>query len=159
MNWKEQRENAYPNIILSDCLVDEIQVNDKDIILKFLKHGFVIRDDEDLHYYRTKSAQIIMKECDIENISIQLVNRKRGVNRREIQFITDIELQTFLNHILSKRWNYEIVEEYYSALGGFFIGQITESKKSMWCYLKIQFKNIVYLWDEVNYEAPFDCKD
>lgn len=27
MNWKEQRENAYPDIILSDCLVDEIQVD------------------------------------------------------------------------------------------------------------------------------------
>lgn len=156
MNWKEQRENAYPNIDLSDCLVDEIQVNDKDVILKFLKHGIVIRDDKDSHYYRTKSAQIIMKECDIENISIQLVNRKRGVNRREIQFITDIELQTFLNHILSKRWSYEIIEEYYSALGGLFIGQITESKKSMWCYIKMQFKNIVYLWDEVDYEASFD---
>lgn len=156
MNWKEQRENAYSDIILSDCLVDEIQVDDNDIILKFLKHGFVIRDDKDSHYYRTKSAQIIVKECDIDNISIQLVNRKRGVNRKEIQIITNIELQTFLNNILTKRWSYEIVEEYYSELGGLFIGQITESKKSMWCYLRMQFKNIVYLWDEVDYEAPFD---
>ncbi|MBD5517226.1 MAG: hypothetical protein HDR07_01580 [Lachnospiraceae bacterium] len=118
MNWKEQRENAYPNIILSDCLVDEIQVNDKDIILKFLKHGFVIKDVEDSHYYRTKSAQIIVKECDIDNISIQLVNRKRGVDKEGIRIITDIELHTFLNNILKKRWSYEIIEEYYSALGG-----------------------------------------
>ena len=156
MNWKEQRENAYPNIILSDCLVDEIQVNDKDIILKFLKHGFVIKDVEDSHYYRTKSAQIIVKECDIDNISIQLVNRKRGVDKEGIRIITDIELHTFLNNILKKRWSYEIIEEYYSALGGLFIGQIIESKESMWCYIKMQFNNIVYLWDEVDYEAPFD---
>lgn len=156
MNWKEQKENAYPNIILSDCLVDEIQVNDKDIILKFLKHGFVIRDDGDAHYYRTKSAQIILKECDIDNISIQLVYRKRGVNGKVIHIIKDIELRTFFNNILKKRWSYEIIEEYYSALGGLFIGKIRESKKSMWCYIKMQFKNIVYLWDEVNYEAPFD---
>lgn len=129
MNWKEQRENAYPNIILSDCLVDEIQVDDNDIILKFLKHGFVIKDVEDSHYYRTKSAQIIMKECDIDNISIQLVYRKRGVNGKVIHIIKDIELQTFFNDILKKRWSCEIVEEYYSALGGLFIAQIRESKK------------------------------
>lgn len=118
MNWKEQSENAYPNIILSDCLVDEIQVDDNDIILKFLKHGFVIKDDGDSRYYRTKSAQIIVKECDIDNISIQLVYRKRGVNRKGIHIITDIELHTLLNNILTKRWSYEIIEEYYSALGG-----------------------------------------
>ena len=156
MNWKEQRENAYPNIILADCHVDEIEVNDKDIILKFLEHGFVIRDDEDSHYYRTKSAQTIVKECDIDNISIQLVYRKRGVSRKEIHIIKDIELQTFLKNIYKKKWSYEIVEEYYSALGGLFIGQIKELKKSMWCYIKMQFKNIVYLWDELNYEAPFN---
>lgn len=156
MNWKEQRENAYPNIILSDCLVDEIQVDDNDIILKFLKHGFVISDDGDSRYYRTKSAQIIVKECDIDNISIQLVYRKREVNGKVIHIIKDMELQKFLNNILTKRWSYEITEEYYSALGGLFIGKIRESKKSMWCYIKMQFKNIVYMWDEVDYEAPFD---
>ena len=156
MNWKEQRENAYPDIILSDCLVDEIQVDDNDIILKFLEHGFVIRDNEDSHYYRTKSAQVIVKECDIDNISIQLVYRKREVNGKVIHIIKDIELQTFFNNTLSKRWSYEITEEYYSALGGLFIGKIRESKKSMWCYIKMQFKNIVYMWDEVDYESPFD---
>ena len=156
MNWREQRENAYPNILLSDCSVDEIQVTEKDIIIKFLKHGFVIRDDGDSRYYRTKSAQIIVKECDINNISIQLVYRKRGVSRKEIHIVKDIDLPIFLNNILTKRWSYEIVEEYYSALGGLFIGQIKESKKAMWCYIKMQFKDIVYLWDEVNYEAPFD---
>ena len=112
MNWKEQRENAYPNIILSDCLVDGIQLDDNDIILKFLKHGFVIKDTEDSHYYRAKSAQIIVKECDIDNISMQLVNRKRGVNGKVIHIIKDLELQTFLNNILKKKWSYEIVEEY-----------------------------------------------
>ena len=156
MNWKEQRENAYPDIILSDCLVDEIQVDDNDIILKFLEHGFVIRGNEDSHYYRTKSAQVIVKECDIDNISIQLVYRKREVNGKVIHIIKDIELQTFFNNTLSKRWSYEITEEYYSALGGLFIGKIRESKKSMWCYIKMQFKNIVYMWDEVDYESPFD---
>lgn len=100
MNWKEQRENAYPDIILSDCLVDEIQVDDNDIIIKFLKHGIVIRDDKDSHYYRTKSAQIIVKECDIDNISIQLVYRKRGVNGKVIHIIKDIELQMFSENII-----------------------------------------------------------
>ena len=82
MNWKEQRENAYPNIILTDCLVDEIQVDDDDIILRFLEHGFVIRDNGDSRYYRTKSAQIIVKECDIDNISIQLIYKKRSEQKR-----------------------------------------------------------------------------
>lgn len=78
------------------------------------------------------------------------------MSRKEIHIVKDIDLQVFLNHILTKKWSYEIVEEYYSALGGLYIGQIKELKKAMWCYIKMQFKNIVYLWDEVDYEASFD---
>ena len=78
------------------------------------------------------------------------------MSRKEIHIVKDIDLPIFLNNILTKRWSYEIVEEYYSALGGMFIGRIIEAKKSMWCYLRMQFRNIVYLWDEVDYEAPYN---
>lgn len=42
MKWKNQRENAYPSIILADCFVDEIQITNKELILKFLTCGFII---------------------------------------------------------------------------------------------------------------------
>lgn len=28
----------------------------------------------------------------------------------------------------------------------------------MWCYIKIQFKNIIYCWDEVDYDFVKDFK-
>lgn len=152
MNWKKQRENAYPDIILSDCAVDKIQVSDKDIIVKFLKYGFVIREDGDSEYYHTKSAQIVIKECDINNISIQFVYRKRVMTGRIINMIKDVEPCVFMKNISRKKWEYEIVEEYYSELGGLFIGRIREAENSMWCYIKIQFKKIIYFWDEVDYD-------
>lgn len=150
MNWKNQRENAYPSIILSDCFVDEIQINNNEVILKFLTCGFIIKENS--KYYHTKSAQIIFEQCDIENISIQVVHNKKGLfgNKHVLQ---DVDTTAFIENILNGKWKYEIVEEYYSALGGLFVGQITEAKEKMRSCVKIQFKSMVYLWDEVDYDA------
>ena len=45
MNWKEQRENAYPNIILSDCLVIIEFHHDGKITLGYLE-GSAARKSE-----------------------------------------------------------------------------------------------------------------
>lgn len=150
MNWKNQRENAYPSIILSDCFVDEIQINNNEIIFKFLTCGFVIKENS--RYYHTKSALLIFEHCDIENISIQIIYIKKGLfgNKRIIQ---DVDMAAFLDNILIGKWKYEIVEEYYSAMGGLFVGRIKTAKAKIWCGIKMQFQSIKYLWDEVDYEA------
>lgn len=153
LNWKEQRKNAYPNIILSDCIIDEIQVSNQDIVIKFLRHGFVIKDDASSKYYRTKSAQIVIKECDIDNILIQYVYNKKKLGGKVIQVIKDMKLHTFFNNISEQKWRYEIVEEYYSEVGCLFIGKIRVAKNSMWCYIKIFYKDIIYFWNEVDYDC------
>lgn len=150
MNWKNQRENAYPSIILSDCFVDEIQINNKEVILKFLTCGFIIKENS--KYYHTKSAQVIFEQCDIENISIQVVHNKKGLFRNK-RVLQDVDTAVFIENIVNGKWKYEIVEEYYSALGGLFVGRIRTAKATMWCGVKMQFQSIKYLWDEVDYEA------
>lgn len=81
MNWKNQRENAYPSIILSDCFVDKIQITNKELILKFLTCGFIIQENS--RYYHIKSAQVIFEQCDIEHISIQVVYNKKRLFRHK----------------------------------------------------------------------------
>lgn len=151
MNWKNQRENAYPSIILSDCFVDEIQITNKELILKFLTCGFIIQENS--RYYHTKSAQIIFEQCDIENISIQVVYNKKGLFRHK-RIIRDMDTAVFVENIVSEKWKFEIVEEYYSALGGLLVGQIRTAKATMWCCFRMQFENMRYLWDEVDLEVP-----
>lgn len=151
MNWKNQRENAYPSIILSDCFVDKIQITNKELILKFLTCGFIIQENS--RYYHTKSAQVIFEQCDIENISIQIVYNKKRLFRHK-RIIRDMDTAVFVENIVSGKWKFEIVEEYYSALGGLLVGQIRTAKATMWCCFKMQFENMRYLWDEVDHEAP-----
>lgn len=150
MNWKYQRDNAYPSIIFSDCFVDEIQIKNKEVILKFLTCGFIIKENS--KYYHTKSAQVIFKQCDIENISIQVVHNKKGLfgNKRVIQ---NVDTVVFIENIVNGKWKYEIVEEYYSALGGLFVGRIRMEKAAMWCCVEMQFESMRYLWDEVDYDV------
>lgn len=153
MEWKNQKENAYSNIFLSDCTFDEIYLNDNNIIIKFRKHGFIVKEDENSQYYHTKASEIIMKECDINNIMIQIIINKKRIGGKIIRIIQDIEICIFWENIAKKKWKYEIVEEYYSEMGGWFVGQIKSRKKSMWCYIQIQFKGMIYFWNEIDYDA------
>lgn len=150
MNWKNQRENAYPSIILSDCFVDEIQITNKELILKFLTCGFIIQENS--RYYHTKSAQVIFEQCDIENISIQVVHNKKGLfgNKRVIQ---NVDTVVFIENIVNGKWKYEIVEEYYLALGGLLVGRIRTAISAMCCCVEMQFESMRYLWDEVDYDV------
>ena len=147
--WKNQRKNAYPNIILSDSVIDDLQINNGNIILNLRRLGFALNCDG--KFYCAKSSQVVIEDCDIYNISVQFIYRKKKISGKTINVIKDIAVKEFINNISNQKWKYEIVEEYYSETGGLFIGRIREKKHSMWCYVKAQFENMVYYWNEIDY--------
>ncbi len=151
MRWKEMAVNDYPNIILSDSIVNNIQFDNGNIILNFIESGIIIKSSNDSKYYRTKAAQIILEKCDINNISIKYIHKKRWKMNMETDIVKEINWDIFMKNIQKKKWQYEIVEEFYSDIGGIFIGKVWKQKKSFWCILKIYFCNITYFWNEVDF--------
>lgn len=155
MVWKEKGVNKYPDIILSDCLITGIQVNGSDVIAKFSEYGFAKRDGIQNKYYRTDAAEIVIKQCDIANVSIKEVRTQHLSEELYFDSMYDVEPEIFLENINTGKWRFEIVEEFYSAGGGLYIGQIGKEEDSFWCHVKLQFKNLVYFWNEVRYDCPF----
>lgn len=47
MQWKKTAVNKYPDILLSDCIVDDIQLVNRDLFIGFTKSGLVIKEDSD----------------------------------------------------------------------------------------------------------------
>lgn len=151
MEWKMSAKNEYPNIILSDCIVDGIQIDNQNIIMKFSESGIVIKESSNSKYYRTRAAQIILENCDMDEVLIKFVYKKKGIIKTKADILKDMKLDTFFQNISTAKWHFEIVEEFYSDLGGIYIGKVRKQKVSFWCYIKIYFENIIYFWDEVDY--------
>lgn len=98
----------------------------------------------------------MLENSDVDNITINFVRRRNNFLARETAIVQNVELFTFIKNISSFRWRFEIVEEFYSDLGGIFIGRVRKKKESVWCYIKIYFQNIIYFWNEVDYSNRFN---
>lgn len=66
------------------------------IEVNFHKLGFIIKETGDSKYYHAKSAQIVITDCDIDDISIQFVYRKKALTGKISHIAKDIEPCIFL---------------------------------------------------------------
>lgn len=159
MMWKESGINKYPDIILHDCVITNIEKNGDDIAVNFDEWGFAIKDIETGMYYRTDPSQIVIKECYIDNISIKEIRTQQLSEELFFETVYDIEPKRFMKKINKGKWKFEVVYEYYSYGGALYIGQVDnkkKGKKSFWCCVELQFKELLYLWNEIRYEYPYD---
>lgn len=155
MKWKEKGINKYPDIILSDCMITNIQGKEGEITVKFSEYGFFKKDSQSNKYFRTDTAQIVINECDVDNIFIKEIRNQKLSEELYFESMYDIEPSIFMENISTGKWKFEIVEEFYSTGGALYIGKIRADENSFWCHVKLRFKNLVYFWNEVRYDRPF----
>ena len=160
--WKESGINKYPNVVLHDCLVTNIEKNGDDIIVDFDRfdssgqYGFWIKDIEKNMYYRTGSSQIVIKKYDIDYTSIKEIRTQQLSEKLFFETVSDIEPKVFIKKVNMGKWKFEVVEEFYSTDRALYIGRIHTKKKnqkSFWCCIKLQFKELLYLWSEIRYDC------
>lgn len=156
MIWKGKQDKVYPDIILSDCLIVGITVKGEKILIDFSELGFAVKDEKSGSYYHTNGAQIVMEECELDDLSITEIRTQQLSDELYFDSVYNLENKDFLNNINSGKWEFEIVEEYYSVNGGLYLGKVWEKEESFWCCVKIRFKELKYLWNDLNYEFPFD---
>lgn len=153
MEWKMNIKNGYPDVMLSDCIIDGIQMDNLNVVIRFSKTGIIVKESNNLQYYRTHAAQVILKNCDINNISMKMIQKKGGIINRKTEILRDICVKKFYNNIANAKWRFEVVEEFYSDVGGIYIGKVRNGKESFWCYIKVYFNDILYLWNEIDYKC------
>lgn len=159
--WKESGTNKYPEVTLHDCMITNIEKSGDDIAVDFDKfdsygkYGFWLKDIETGRYYRTGFSQIVIKECDIDDITIKEIRTQRLSEKLYFDTVYDIEFNHFMKKINKGAWTFEIVYEFYSGIGALYIGQIHNKKhESFWCCIKLNFKELCYFWNEIRYDCP-----
>lgn len=153
--WKERGINKYPEIILSDCSILNIDVREENIEVNFDEYGFFIKDKKSNKYYRTGLAQIKIKKCDIDNIEIKEIRTQQLSEDLYFNSAYEVKIKDFLDRINTGKWKFEIVEEFYATRSALYIGMIRENGKTFWLYVKLQFEELIYLWNEIRYDRPW----
>ena len=155
--WKESGINKYPEIILSDCIITNIERKGDDIVVDFGDDGFVIKDTEKDKYYRTTPSQVVIKECDIDNIDIKEIRTQQLSEELFFKTAYDVEPELFIKNINKGKWKFEVVDEFYSCVGALYVVHVQPKKKKQksfdYCVI-LQFKELLYLWNEIQYDRP-----
>ena len=148
---KEKGYDLYPKVILSDCTISEIQIKDNKLILIFSSYGFA-KKEEDGNYYRTEGAEIIVEDYDRDEILIKEKRLHQLSEELYFESMFDIAFETLLKNVNSGKWKLEIVEEFYATGEGIYICHVREGKGTFWIFIKMRYRNIVYLWNNVRYD-------
>ena len=154
MFWNEKKFNQFDDISLSDCHITKIQKIENDVVIKFSEDGFFARDNKSNKFYRTDGAQIIIERCDIDNISIKEIRGHKLSDDIYFETMYDIQIAKFIKNINEGIWNLEIVEEYPLKGKGYYITWISEDDNYFWCHIKLQYENLIYMWNKIKCNCP-----
>lgn len=147
--------NLYPNVILSDSVIQQIVVNNCDLEISFSEYGFVKKEPDD-NYYRVEDSKLIVRGCSFDDISIKELRTLKVSDEFFFESAYDLDKKVFLEQINSGSWNFEVVEEFYATGKGLFIGQIHSDSEVFWCCVKVRYKDLMYQWGNIRHDWPFD---
>lgn len=153
---KYRKTNAYPGVILHDCVMDEIIAVDENISVKFSTSGVYVWVEAQNNYYRTGPAMIEILGCDTDNISIQEIRTNQISQKIFYRSMYEVKPSAFVRQINSGKIKVTVLEEYYAVHSACLILRIQErDKKGYFAHIKMQYDSLQYSWDTVRQDAPF----
>lgn len=159
--WKYSSKNDYPNIILHDCHVTKISVENKDIILEFDDYGFWMIENNKHNPFgktlRTDKSEIRFVNCQLDSISIYIFKVFHLFRKPVLTNRIEIPLENLMYQINSGKWRFEFIDEYYACNEALFNGWIRFDKKPyhMECQLQLLFEDMKYSWNRICEDKPW----
>ena len=159
--WKYTSKNSYPNIILHDCEIEGIRIEDTAVVLEFDKWGFWICDDHPQNSFkkllRTGKSEVRLTDVDVFSVYVHSQLRFAG----KILFTkrSEVSLDDFATNINFGKWKFEFVDEYYG--GGhrsvMFCGYISTKKRcrSIYTQIEVSFGECQYYWNKIYEDRPW----
>ena len=153
---KYRKTNAFPDVILHDCVVDEITAVKETISVKFSTSGVYVWVEAQNNYYRTGPAMIKILGCDTDNISIQEIRTNQISQEIFYRSMYEVKPSEFIRWANSGKIKVTVLEEYYAVHSAYLILRIQErNKKGYFAHIKMQYDSLQYFWDAVRPDAPF----
>ena len=153
--WNYSVENDYPNIVLHDCRIVKVLIENKDLIFEFDDNGFWLTENNKLNSFRktlrTDRAQVRFKNIDQDFTHIYVFKNICLFKKSIFTIRKEISLEDFCSKINCGIWQFEIVDELYAYRNVVFNGGMFFNKKPYHreCQVQIFFETMTYLWNKI----------
>ena len=153
---KYRKTNAFPGVILHDCVLDEITAAKENLSVKFSTSGVYVWVEAQNNYYRTGPAMMEILGCDIDNISIQEIRSNQISRKIFYRSMYEVRPSVFVKRVNAGKIRVTVLEEYYAVHSAYLILRIQErGRKGYFAHIKMQYDSLQYSWDAVRTDAPF----
>jgi len=130
--WKNRVENAYDQISLHDCIVDDIEFDESNLKLSF-GNGFWVSANSEFNTennnLRTDMSKLIFLNFDKEMSMINIFKHHYLFGKCICTTRKEITFDKLIKNIKNNIWKLEILEEYYSYHTALFFGTVKTKKK------------------------------
>jgi hypothetical protein len=154
-------KNAYPNIILHDCIIEKVMIENEIITFEFDDSGFWIGADNPQNPYqkilRTDKAEVKFTDCDLDFSSVRVFKQKRFIRKTIFTTANNISLYDFASLINSGKYRFEFVDEYYASRSAMFGGYLRTERKPyhVECQLEMRYTDMIYSWNRICEDRPW----
>ena len=148
-------ENSYPNIILHDCTVEKVRLENRDVIFEFDNSGFWISKNHPQNPFgetlRTGKAELRLTNIDPDFLSLHIYYERRLAWKKLFTTRDEISLDDFAAKINSGEWTFEFVDEYYGCRRAMFGGYIHRNSKPYHIQMQIEvlYEQSRYSWNKI----------
>ena len=149
-------ENSYPNIILHDCTVEKVRLENRDVIFEFDNSGFWISKNHPQNPFgetlRTGKAELRLTNIDPDFLSLHIYYERRLAGKKLFTTRDEISLDDFAAKINSGEWTFEFVDEYYGYRRAMFGGYIHRNRKPYHIEMQIAvlYEHSRYSWNKIH---------
>ena len=142
---------------LDDCSAEDLRVEDGKLIFDFPDGFWLLPWDERNPFdevHRSSASRVTMElstHSPEDDLFIQLFKRHRFFRGCGFETVTCIDANTLIENIHGKKWRLEFIERYTNPINprtAMYYCAI-RSKKYMECWIKMDYTQIDYYWDEV----------
>lgn len=150
-HYKKSRGAPSP-VLLHDCALQHIAVQDGGLVLDFDRYGFFVQVPEQGRYFRAYPARLTLQSFDPDSLSIQEDTVRRDEAGTYFHALYDIRPEDFFRQINNGSLRAVFVEEYYGSGAAHFV---------LWCertqqfHVSLSYHALLYEWDAVDRNAPY----
>lgn len=159
--WKFTSENAYPNIILHDCRIAKVSLQNKTLVFEFDDSGFWIVENNKENPFgktlRTDKAEICFHGFDKDYFCFYTFKPFKLLGRTLFIRMVEISFEEFVLNVNSGKWEPEFIEEFYGLGAASFEGEVFFNKKPYRYRFQMQlsFEKMEYNWNEICEDRPW----
>ena len=152
---------GYPDIILHDCIIKGIRIENQNIIFEFDEFGFWIsknhKDNPFDEILRTGLSELKLINVDFDFFSVYTDSKLPLVKGTLTRIKKNITLDEFIFKLNKGEWKFEFVDEYYAYKSAMFCGYIKQNKKNYSTYAQIEarYDSSEYFWNEIYRERTW----